>query len=181
MIGCLIEKNCNMENKFKSHKELSETSIEEWAKELDACEKRILEPEEYHVFMVMRQNEKAVEDDKDKRFESLLNGWNGTNLIHRRLLLHSYTMTKAAKLFCGMLINSPGEMVMMANYFQYKCHLHHIKHIDMRALSEKIMPMGWFSRDTLQQFWDKQKYVSEDGRLLNMLDNPEYGKSIREI
>lgn len=181
MIGCFMEKNSNMENKFKSYKELSETSIEEWAKELDACEKRILEPKEYHVFMVMYQNEKAVEDDKDKRFKSLLNGWNGTNLINRRLLLHSYTMTKATQIFCGMLINSPGEMVMMANYFQYKCHLHHIKHIDMRALSEKIIPMGWFSRDTLQQFWDKQKYVAEDNRLLNMLDNPEYGRSIREL
>lgn len=85
MIGRLIEKNSNMGNKFKSYKELSETSIEEWAKELDACEKRKLEPEECHVFMVMFQNEKEVEDDKDKRFESLLNGWNGTNLIHRRL------------------------------------------------------------------------------------------------
>lgn len=157
---------------------MSETSIEEWAKELDACEKSILEPKEAHAFIVMFQNEKEVEDDKDKRFESSLNGWNGTNLIHRRLLLHSYTMTKAAKLFCGMLINSPGEMVMMVNYFQYKCHLHQINHIDMRTLSEKIIPMGWFSRDILQQFWDKQKFISKRDNLLNMLDNPEYGKSL---
>lgn len=167
-----------MEQKFKSYKDLSETSIEEWAKELDACEKRILEPQEDHAFIVMFQNEKEIEDDKDKHFESLLNGWNGTNLIHRRLLLHSYTMTKAAKIFCGMLINSPGEMVMMVNYFQYKCHLHQINHIDMRTLSEKIIPMGWFSRDILQQFWDKQKYVAENNCLLNMLDNPDYGKSL---
>lgn len=167
-----------MENKFKSYKNLSESSIEEWAKELDACEKRILDLEEADAFIVMFQNEKKVEDDKDKSFESLLKGWNGTNLIHRRLLLHSYTMTKAAKSFCGKLINSPGEMVMMTNYFQYKCHLHQINHIDMRTLGEKIMPMGWFSRDTLQQFWDKQKYVAGNNCLLNMLDNPEYGKSL---
>lgn len=176
-----MEKNSNMENKFKSYKELSETSIEEWAKELDACEKRKLDIKEFDAFIVMFQYEKIVEHDKNKNFKSLLNSWNGTTLIHRRLLLHSYTMTKAAKVFCGMLINSPGETVMMANYFQYKCHLHHIKHIDMRALSEKIIPMGWFSRDTLQQFWDKQKYVAEDNSSLNMLDNPEYGKSIREL
>lgn len=167
-----------MEQKFKSYKDLSETSIEEWAKELDACEKRMLEPQGAHAFIVMFQNEKEIEDDKDKRFESLLNGWNGTNLIHRRLLLHSYTMTKAAKLFCGMLINSPGEMVMMVNYFQYKCHLHQINHIDMRTLSEKIIPMGWFSHNTLQQFWDKQKFISKRDNLLNMLDNPEFGKSL---
>ena len=170
-----------MENKFKSYKELSETSIEEWAKELDACEKQDLTYEEARSFITLGTSEKEIEEDKDKDFEALLNGWNGTALLHRRLNLHTYTMSKAAKVFCGMLINSPGEMVMMANYFQYKCHLHHIKHIDMRALSEKIRPMGWFRRDTLQQFWDKQKYVAEDNRLLNMLDNPEYGKSIREL
>lgn len=167
-----------MEQKFKSYKDLSETSIEEWAKELDACEKRILDIKEFDAFLVMSQYEKNVEKDQNKTFERLLETWNGTALLHNRLNLHTYTMSKAAKVSCGVLINSPGEMVMMANYFQYKCHLHHIKHIDMRALVEKIMPMGWFSRDTLQQFWDKQKYVAEDNRLLNMLDNPEYGKSL---
>lgn len=175
-----MEKNSNMGNKFKSYKELSETSIEEWAKELDACEKQDLTYEEARSFITLGISEKEIEEDKDKDFEALLNGWNGTALIHKRLNLHTYTMSKAAKVFCGILNKSPGEMVMMANYFQYKCHLLHVKHIDMRALSN-IIPMGWFSRDTLQQFWDKQKYVSEDGRLLNMLDNPDYGKSIREI
>ena len=170
-----------MGNKFKSYKELSETSIEEWAKELDACEKQELTYEDAGFLITLLMHEEEIEEDKDKKFETLLDRCNGIALLHKRLNLHTYTMSKAAKVFCGMLINSPGEMVMMANYFQYKCHLHHIKHIDMRALSEKIMPMGWFSRDTLQQFWDKQKYVSEDNCLLNMLDNPEYGKSIREI
>lgn len=167
--------------KFKSYKELGENSIEEWAKQLDACKKIILEHEEAYGFAMMIKNEKIVEEDEDKSFERLLENWNGTALLHKRLSLHTYTMTKAAKLCCGMLVNTPGEMVMMANYFQYKCHLHHIKHIDMRALAEKIIPMGWFSSDTLQQFWDKQKYVSEDNHLLNMLDNLEYGKSIRDI
>lgn len=167
--------------KFKSYKELGENSIEEWAKQLDACKKRILDPEEVYGFVVMLKNEKIVEEDEDKSFESLLENWNGTALLHKRLSLHTYTMTKAAELCCGMLVKTPGEVVMMANYFQYKCHLNHIKHIDMRALNEKIIPMGWFSSDTLQQFWDKQKYVAENNNLLNMLDNLEYGKSIRDI
>ena len=170
-----------MEQKFKSYKELGETSIEEWAKELDSCEKQELTFEESEAFIGMGVSEEKIEEDKDKGFEALLNGWNGTALLHRRLFLHTYTMTKAAKASCGILINSPGEMVMMANYFQYRCFLHHIRHIDMHTLLEKILPMGWFSRDTLQQFWDKQKYVSEDGYLLNMLDDPNYGKSILGI
>ena len=165
--------------KYKSYKELNSSSIEEWAKELDCEQKRELSGEESHAFMTMALTEKEVEKDKD--YEMLLKGWNGVALLHKRLLIHTYTMTKAAKICCGMMIASPGEMVMMANYIQYRCHLHKIKHVDMRALSEKIMPMGWFDKETLSTFWDKQKYESESGHLINMLDNPEFGLSIMKI
>ena len=165
--------------KYKSYKELNSSSIEEWAKELDCEQKRELSGEESQAFMTMALTEKEVEKDKD--YEMLLQGWNGVALLHKRLLIHTYTMTKAAKICCGMMIASPGEMVMMANYIQYRCHLHKIKHVDMRALSEKIMPMGWFDKETLSTFWDKQKYESESGQLLNMLDNPEFGLSIMKI
>lgn len=165
--------------KYKSYKELNSSSIEEWAKELDCERKRELSGEESHAFMTMALTEKEVEKDKD--YEMLLKGWNGVALLHKRLLIHTYTMTKAAKICCGMMIASPGEMVMMANYIQYRCHLHKIKHVDMRALSEKIMPMGWFDKETLSTFWDKQKYESESGYLLNMLDNPELGLSIMKL
>ena len=76
------------------------------------------------------------------------------------------------------MINSPGEMVMMANYIRYRCHRYQINHVDMRALSEKIMPMGWFDMETLSQFWDKQKYVSDSGGLANMLDRSDCAVSI---
>lgn len=167
--------------KYKSYKELNSSSIEEWALELDKCPKRELTSDESYAFMCMGLLEKDIEKDKDKDFDNLLKGWNGVALLHKRLLIHTYTMTKAAKVCCGMMINSPGEMVMMANYIQYRCHRHKIKHVDMRALSEKIMPMGWFDLETLSKFWDKQKYESESGQLLNMLDNPELGLSIMKL
>ena len=163
---------------YKSYKDLTEYSIEEWAKELDGCFKRELTSDESIAFLKMGLLEKEVEKDKDNTFKNLLKGWNGTALLHKRLPFHSYTMTKAVEICCGLMINSPGEMVMMANYIQYRCHLHKIKNVDMRALSEKIMPMGWFNQETLNSFWDKQKYVSKTDNLVNMLDNPEYGLSI---
>lgn len=176
-----MKKKKNMEMKYKSYKELNSSSIEEWARELDVCPKRELTSDESYAFMRMGLLEKEIEKDKDKDFDNLLKGWNGVALLHQRLLIHTYTMTKAAKVCCGMMINSPGEMVMMANYIQYRCHRHKIKHVDMRALSEKIMPMGWFDQDTLRNFWDKQKYESESKQLLNMLDNPEFGLSIMKL
>ena len=167
------------EKKYRSYKDLTEHSIEEWARELDECPKRELTSEESFAFMTMGLTEKGVEKDKD--FETLLKGWNGVALLHKRLLVHSYTMTNAVKICCGMMINSPGEMVMMANYIQYRCHHYQIKHVDMRALSEKIMPMGWFDLETLSKFWDKQKYVSDSDGLANMLDRPDCAVSISRI
>jgi hypothetical protein len=165
--------------KYKSYKELNSSSIEEWAKELDCEQKRELTTEETELFLEAALVEKYVENSLD--FEEKIKGWNGVNLLHKRLSVHDFTMSKASQLCCGMMIASPGEMVMMANYIQYRCHLHKIKHVDMRALSEKIMPMGWFDKETLSKFWDKQKYESESGHLLNMLDNPEFGLSIMKL
>lgn len=75
------------EKKYRSYKDLNEKSIEEWARELDECPKRELTSEESFAFMKMGLMEKKVEKDKD--FETLLNGWNGVALLHKRLLVHS--------------------------------------------------------------------------------------------
>lgn len=53
-----------------------------------------------------------------------------------------------------------------------------VQHIDMTLLCSRIIPDGWFSEEVLREAWEAQKYVSENDGLLNMLDNPAYGKSI---
>lgn len=167
-----------MEKKYKSYKELNENSIGKWAVDLDRESHRELTQQEIETFFSCKLNESNIEKDERGLFEELLNGWNGVNLIHKCLFVHSFSMSKAAKLFCGSMITSPGEAVMMVNYIQYRCYINKITYVDMDVLSTRIMPMGWFSQGTLQNFWDKQKYVTETGYLANMLDNPEYGLSI---
>lgn len=165
--------------KYKQQSELGPNSIELWAKELDNEPHKEFSMDESRSCEVMILNEGDVEKDRDGMFAQLLGGWNGTSILHKRLQVHTFTMSKAALIVCGLLIDSPGAGVMMLNYFQYKCHQRRIKHIDMRALCRFIIPMGWFSKDTLSTYWDKQKYVSDDNRLLNMLDNSAYSESIR--
>lgn len=167
-----------MKTEYKSYKELGSDSIAKWAAQLDVAERIEMTEEEAGVFLGMKRHEAEVERDKDGSFAGLLGGWNGVNLIYKRLQLHSFTMSKAAMVYCGFVIESPGEAVMMLNYFQYRCFINKIKHVDMNALGTRIMPMGWFSKDVLREFWEKQKYVTEDNRLVNMLDNPKFGNSI---
>ena len=167
-----------MEIVYKSYKELDGDSIAKWAAQLDVSERREMTQEEMVVFCAMKSNEVEVEKDKEGEFAELLNSWNGVNLIYKRLQLHSFTMSKAAMIYCGLMVKSPGEAVMMVNYIQYRCFINKIKHVDMNALGTRVMPMGWFSKDVLQEFWERQKYVTEYNRLVNMLDNPEFGSSI---
>lgn len=167
-----------MKTEYKSYKELGSDSIAKWAAQLDVAERIEMTEEEAGVFLGMKRHEAEVERDRDGSFAGLLSGWNGVNLIYKRLQLHSFTMSKAAMVYCGFVIESPGEAVMMLNYFQYRCFINETKHVDMNALGTRIMPMGWFSKDVLREFWERQKYVTEDNRLANMLDNPEFGSSI---
>ena len=166
--------------KYRNHDQLGHDAIEQWAKELEGAPKRDLTREESLAFITMGEAEKEEDSSGFRQmFDSLLGEWNGVALLHRRLSLHDYTMSKAAQITCGLMINTPGEMTMMANYIQYQCYKHRINHVDMKSLSKFIMPLGWFSQRVLSEFWDKQKYISPDRHLLNMLDNPEYGLSIR--
>lgn len=167
-----------MKKEYKSYKELNENSVGEWAAQLDVAGRRELTEKEAELFLKSSFIEERIEEAKNDGFKELLDGWNGLNLIYRRLQLHSFSMSKAAMLWCGILVSSPGEAVMMVNYMQYRCHLFHINYVDMKELGTRIMPNGWFSKDVLQDFWERQKYVTETGILANMLDNPEFGTSI---
>ena len=163
---------------YKTYKELNENSIEQWAAELDAKPKGILSDEEIGSLVRLTVHEKVFEDDEDGKFSEWCKGWNGVAIINKRLQLHTFTMSKAAQTFMGLLIDQPGKAVMALNYFQYKCAKMNIQHIDMARLCSRIIPDGWFSDDTLREAWEAQKYLSENDGLLNMLDNPAYGKSI---
>lgn len=164
--------------KYRGYNELSGSSVEAWAKELDQRKKQMLSNSDAAFLLQLTLNEQKIEEDNDGAFDKMLNGWNGVAILHRRLQVHTFTMSKAALMFCGLTVKSPGEAVMMANYIQYRCHEQGIQHVDMRALNSRIMPDGWFGQETLSEFWEKQKYVSEDGHLINMLDTRHYATSI---
>jgi len=163
---------------YKTYKELNESSIEQWAAELDAKPKERMSEENIGYLVRLTMSEKFMEEDKDGKFSELCTGWNGVAIINKRLKLHTFKMSNAAQTYMGLLIEQPCKAVMALNYFQYKCAKMNVQHIDMAVLCSRIIPDGWFSEEVLREAWEAQKYVSENDGLLNMLDNPAYGKSI---
>ncbi len=51
---------------------------------------------------------------------------------------------------------------MYSNYLAYKAKDLNLEQITVKDLYEKIIPFGAFTKDTLSEYWDKQK-VETDG------------------
>lgn len=166
---------------YKQHTQLAKDSVEWWAKALEDEKTERLQKDDAELILILSLNEPEVEQDSDGMFQQQLGGWNTVSILHSRLKMHTFTMSKAAIWACSVLVSTPGEAVIMLNYFQYRCHCRGIKHIDMKALCQDMIPNGWFPKNTLEHYWDKQKFISKDRDLLNMLDCLEYAESIRTI
>ena len=63
----------------------------------------------------------------------------------------------------------PGVAVIYANYIQYKAFKKGIKKVGIQDIA-MMMPFGVFSKDTLTQAWDLQKYPGDHPGSDNMLD-----------
>lgn len=165
--------------KYKSYPELAKDSVEWWAKALSEEKTERLQTDDAELILILSLNESDIEQDSDGVFQQQLGGWNTISILHSRLQMHTFTMSKAAIWACSLLVSTPGEAVIMLNYFQYRCHSRGIRHIDMKALCQHMIPNGWFPKKTLEHYWDKQKFISKEQNLLNMLDYPVYAESIR--
>lgn len=77
---------------------------------------------------------------------------------------HNYSATLSVILWISTVCESPGNIVMYCNYFQYKCFNDGINKVDMKVLSRWFFN-GFFSPKTLDEAWQRQKL---DGR--NLVD-----------
>lgn len=105
---------------YKTYKELNENSIEQWAAELDGKPREGLS-KKLSMILDLGCMESRIEADEDGKFAELCKGWNGVAIINKRLQLHTFSMSKAAQTFMGLLIDLPGKATIALNYFQYRC------------------------------------------------------------
>lgn len=127
---------------FKHQKDLGPDAIQKWCEELDRKPKRELTPEEGKTLFMCMINEPHYRTDKN--FESLLGKWNGVAILHDRIKEnHTYTIENAVLLFLGSVIDRPGIAVQYANFMQYKCWQYHIKHVDMKSFTRRILPQDF--------------------------------------
>ena len=166
---------------YRKETELGPDAIQKWCEELDSKPKMEMSQEEEDIFLRCKAYESNIRHFPE--CQKMLKGWNAAAILNERVKSsHTYTLELSGQVFFGAILDRPGIVVQYANYMQYKCWQHGIKHIDMESFSRYIFPMGFFSEDTLHEMWEKQKIIPKDGGALgNMLDHPEFMESIREI
>lgn len=165
---------------MKQLSSLNESSIEEWCKELDKCQRRQMTKDESDILLRATLSEKQTTND-DLYDKMVASNDNMVAMIHKRIkYCHTYTASNAVVVFLAYLCNSPGMAVEYCHFIQYKCHQIKCSHVDMFVFSRSIFPWGFFTDADLQQMWDKQKAVGDDGSV-NMLDYNQLMKSIQEL
>jgi hypothetical protein len=99
-------------------------------------------------------------------------------ILEDRISLTGRKLEKDASIFIGLTCQTVGEAVMYAYIISYRMkHAGITKSLGLETLCESIFPMGVFSRNSLEKFWDSQKVKSLKGSD-NLLDYPEASKSL---
>ena len=161
---------------------LGPDSIEKWCEELDSKPRCELNENQKYIARICRMNRELLK----KRWEAELHfNPNHTGRIIMDLIKerHTYTIDYGCALFLSRLIYVPATAFIYTTFIQYKCWQHGIKEVDFRTLNSVILPEGVFDKDTLDEMWRKQLYISEDSpdNIRKMLANPEFMQSIIDI
>ena len=66
-------------------------------------------------------------------------------------------LDKASRLLISLFCSTPGDAVMYTYYIAYKMKEAGIKELSLNRVCADIFPFGFFSEESLHEYWDKQK------------------------
>lgn len=153
--------------------------VEKWAEWLDSQPKNTpMTQEQSKIFIACCMNEDKIENDPKANSIVKERSFTSASVFYNRVQsCHSYTISVAAAMFISTLIDNPGVSTIYANYIQYKAFKNGLKKVGIQDIA-MMMPFGVFSKATLTQAWDLQKYRGDHPGSDNMLDYYEAQKSI---
>lgn len=96
--------------------------------------------------------------------------WHLLSILEDRLASLNCTVDKGPLVVTSMVCKTPGECVMYANYIAYKNKSIGSSSLNMDDFCTRVFPTGFFSEDTLSEYWDKQKVNSGGSGSDNLLD-----------
>lgn len=154
--------------------------VEKWAEWLDRQPKSTeLTEDQMKTFVLVTMHEREIEANDELKSMILNGGPSMERLFYNRVkACHTYTITFAVAIAMASITRTPGEVTMYANYLQYKAKKMGKGLLRMQDIGMHILPYGVFSRETMREAWDRQKY-SHDLGSDNILDHNEAQETIK--
>lgn len=101
------------------------------------------------------------------------------SILKNRLESLNCSSDKGSLVTTALFCDTPGEAVMYANYIAYKVKKLGLESFSINNLCTDIFPFGSFTKETLNNYWDKQKVRTGVNRGSdNLLDYPTASASI---
>lgn len=167
-----------MSSIYKEKKAIAPDDVEKWAEWLDRQPKTTgLTNQQLHILMVCAADENRMENDEEAKRLVAPCQYNLASMFYNRVIVcHTYKVSVAVAIFISEIADRPGMITIYANYLQYKAWKSGKMMLRMKDIGE-IFSNGVFSKETLEQAWEKQKRYGMSGSD-NMLDYCEAQKSI---
>jgi hypothetical protein len=166
---------------FKHQKDLGPDDIQKWCEDLDRKSKIEINDTQRRLLSIFKMNHEIVGNFLNAHKE-LSSQFDYTsfliNLIEKNF---TFKIDYPSALIMSTLIDRPAIAVMYAYFLQYKCFQYKVKEVNIETLKDIFLWEGVFSEEVMHEMWDRQKFISNDRQLLNMLDYPQYMESIRNI
>lgn len=93
----------------------------------------------------------------DAMYENFKNEYMLINILDSRLKMLGCEVDKMSQILISISCETPGEIVMYSNYLAYKMKQLGIDSLDLEKTCTQIFPSGFFTKESLHEYWDKQK------------------------
>jgi hypothetical protein len=115
----------------------------------------------------------------DNMYDTLITEHWLLKVFESRLESIGCKISKASKIMITLLCSSPGEIVMYTYYIAYKMKKENIDELSLKNICSSIFPFGFFSENSLKEYWDKQKVnASSNQGGDNLLDYTKASESL---
>ena len=102
------------------------------------------------------------DSDIDSLYSEIKKNDIGLSILEDRLQLLNCEHDKRSMIVIALFCETPGEAVMYAHYLAYKSKELKLDSINSTNLCDSIIPFGPFTKDTLYEYWNKQKVICEE-------------------
>lgn len=135
-----------------------------------------LDPQQTQILITLLQ---LSSDKIDEMYDDIKSKHWLLAILEGRLEHINCKIDKASRIFISLSCSTPGDAVMYTYFIAYKMKELCISDLSIEQLCVDVFPVGFFSEESLHEYWDNQKVnqgKNQGGD--NLLDYPKASESL---